>query len=184
MQGYSAPVAFVNNLLAYATNMLAVAATGPAPSLRRMAFEAPRKTTREEAREMGEALKSLRTTRGLTQQEAADAAGVTRTAWQNYEGGRPVILRTDMQAKLARACGAERGELLMHLSSLQRGQRHSSEPPEPAPDAVAPGRQQARFPLAQGEVVLTFPAGLTAEGFAELADYMALFLRNRTPPSA
>lgn len=36
----------------------------------------------------GRALKALRETKGLTQPGAAEAAGVTVQAWQNYEAGR------------------------------------------------------------------------------------------------
>lgn len=40
-----------------------------------------------------------------------------------------------------------------------------------------PGMQQAVFPLAEGPVYLTFPNELTSDGYAELAEYLEIFLR-------
>ncbi|MBB4798417.1 hypothetical protein HNP32_002161 [Brevundimonas bullata] len=40
-----------------------------------------------------------------------------------------------------------------------------------------PGTQQAVFPLAEGNVYLTFPSELTSDGYAELAEYLGIFLR-------
>lgn len=40
-----------------------------------------------------------------------------------------------------------------------------------------PGMQQAVFPLAEGPVYLTFPAELTSDGYAELEEYLQIFLR-------
>lgn len=40
-----------------------------------------------------------------------------------------------------------------------------------------PGMQQAVFPLAEGPVYLNFPNELTSDGYAELAEYLAIFLR-------
>jgi hypothetical protein len=42
---------------------------------------------------------------------------------------------------------------------------------------LGPGMQQAAFPLAEGTVYLTFPENLTSDGYAELAEYMAIFLK-------
>lgn len=39
------------------------------------------------------------------------------------------------------------------------------------------GMTQAVFPLAEGNVFLTFPAQLTSDGYAELAEYLQIFLR-------
>lgn len=39
------------------------------------------------------------------------------------------------------------------------------------------GLQQAVFPLAEGAVYLNFPAELTSDGYAELAEYLEIFLR-------
>lgn len=40
-----------------------------------------------------------------------------------------------------------------------------------------PGMQQAVFPLAEGPVYLNFPSELTSDGYAELAEYLEIFLR-------
>ncbi|HEX7887291.1 MAG TPA: LexA family transcriptional regulator [Phenylobacterium sp.] len=67
----------------------------------------------EQAAALGKALKALRERAGMTQEAAAEALGVTRQAWQNYEaGGRNTILRTDLQERLASALGLERSDLL------------------------------------------------------------------------
>lgn len=52
-------------------------------------------------------------------------------------------------------------------------------PPTPARSLppVAPGMRQAVFALDEGDVSMTFPAGLTVDGFQELADYLDIFLR-------
>lgn len=39
------------------------------------------------------------------------------------------------------------------------------------------GMQQAVFPLAEGPVYLNFPSDLTSDGYAELAEYLEIFLR-------
>lgn len=52
----------------------------------------------------------------MTQDAAAQAFGVTRQAWQNYEAGaRQTILRTDMQARIADALGVTRDDLLREV---------------------------------------------------------------------
>lgn len=137
------------------------------------------KTSAQEAREIGAALKLLRERRGITQERASQAAGVTRTAWQNYENGRPVVLRTDLQGKLARALGATREQLLACQLEMQHGQigGHAAGLEEPAQIFAGPGRQQAIFPTAQGDVIVTYPSHLTREGYQELANYFALFLK-------
>lgn len=40
-----------------------------------------------------------------------------------------------------------------------------------------PGMQQAVFPLVEGPVYLNFPNELTSDGYAELAEYLEIFLR-------
>lgn len=40
-----------------------------------------------------------------------------------------------------------------------------------------PGMQQAVFPLVEGPVYLNFPNDLTSDGYAELAEYLEIFLR-------
>lgn len=139
----------------------------------------PPKTPAQEAKEIGRALKRLREDAGLTQDAAAEGLGVTRTAWQNYEGGRAVILRTDLQARAAAALGRTRQDLLAALRQVQTGPTHSSGVAEGAAIFAGPGRSQAVFPLDEGDVILSFPANLSAEGRQQLEDYLAVFLRKR-----
>lgn len=40
-----------------------------------------------------------------------------------------------------------------------------------------PGMQQAVFPLVEGPVYLNFPSELTSDGYAELAEYLEIFLK-------
>jgi transcriptional regulator with XRE-family HTH domain len=67
----------------------------------------------EQAHALGEALRALRERAGITQEAAGEAMGVTRSAWGSYEnGGKPVVLRTDMQERLAAAIGLTREDLI------------------------------------------------------------------------
>lgn len=127
---------------------------------------------------MGRALKRLRESRGFTQEAAAEAAGVTRTAWQNYENGRAIVLRTDMQAKLALALDSTRQDLAAALRDLQRdeGRLAARGVEESAAVFAGPGRQQAIFPTADGDVIVNYPANLSREALAQLRGYMTLFL--------
>lgn len=134
----------------------------------------------QQAREWGLALKLLRERKGLTQDQAAANRRVTRTAWQNYESGRAVVLRMDMQHGLAEALGGTRAELLDCLREVQR--RSGTSQPQAGMEEMGvvfsgPGRQQAIFPLAEGDVIISYPANLSAQGFKELQDYLTLFLR-------
>jgi transcriptional regulator with XRE-family HTH domain len=177
---YFASGSAVNTLLVYATSMLAVAATGPMPFRGRMSMDTPSaKPPAQEARELGRALKTLRERRGMTQDQAAEGMHVTRTAWQNYESGRAIVLRTDMQARLAGALGARREDLMAILRDNQRmGGSHSAVGlEEPGAIYSGPGRQQAIFPTSEGDVIVSYPATLSTKGYAELGEYLALFLK-------
>lgn len=47
-----------------------------------------------------------------------------------------------------------------------------------SPEAFTePGMTRAAFPLVEGNVYLTFPSNLSAEGYGELAEYLQIFLR-------
>lgn len=71
------------------------------------------RTPQEQAVAIGRAIRALRERAGLTQEDAAEALGVRRQAWQNYESGaRQTVLRTDLQERLAAALGLERADLL------------------------------------------------------------------------
>lgn len=97
--------------------MLAVAIT-PAPVFRGFMSTKPEPPSMEIAA-MAKALRLLREEAGLKQAEAADRAGVTRQAWQNYEAGaRQAIMRSDKQHELATALGSTRETLLLYRSRL------------------------------------------------------------------
>lgn len=141
----------------------------------------PQKTSAEQAREIGRALRALRERHGLSQEQAAERMHVTRTAWQNYENGRAVVLRTDMQLRLAAAAGGSHAELLAVLRE-QQGQlaAHSAFTGHDDGRAIysGPGRSQAIFPTDQGDVILSYPANLTPEAKAQLAAYLKVFLNH------
>lgn len=137
------------------------------------------KTPEQEAHEIGEALRILRDRLGVTQEAAAEAMEVSRTAWQNYEAGRKVVLRTDMQMRLAGAIGATRQDLLQVLKQLQHGGAKHSAIGVEEPGAIysGPGRTQAIFPTRDGEVIVSYPANLSPEGYRELAEFFSLFAK-------
>lgn len=139
----------------------------------------------EEAVAIGRALKVLRERQGHTQSSAAEAAGITKTAWQNYENGRAIVLRTDVQQRLAKALDSDRSELLKILSALtpsaERNQLSTlgvAEPSHAFDDAQV---KRAVYPLREGDVTITFPADLSAESLDQLEQYLTLFIRARRP---
>lgn len=134
----------------------------------------PRKGSSQEAREMGAALRALRLVKGLTQDDAATAMGVTRTAWQNYESGRALILRTDMQERLARSLSASRLELLEQLRTLS-ADNHSALEQTSASIHAGPGRHQAVFPTGEGDVIISYPSGLSDVGRRRMLTYLQVF---------
>lgn len=70
---------------------------------------------------IAKALRLLRQEAGMTQADAAAAAGITRQAWQNYESGsRQVILQAPKQRELARALGTSREMLLAYTGPAGR----------------------------------------------------------------
>lgn len=164
--------------------MLGIALSPRSGFVRGMSSLAPPQTPSEQARALGRALRALRDHQGLTQQEAADRYGVSRNSWIAYENGeRQLILRSDIQTRLAVALNCEREELMLQLAALtpirQRPGVAGLGEVANRPFDLGPDRQQAVFPLAEGEVVMTFPADLSPAGVAELAQYLALFLKAR-----
>jgi phage repressor protein C with HTH and peptisase S24 domain len=84
---------------------------------------------------VGRALARLRRRASLTQAAAAERMSMTPQAWQRYERGeRQLLLRSDMQARVARAVNATRDEL---LTEARRGVDDDAQPPDEAP-APAP----------------------------------------------
>lgn len=145
------------------------------------------RTPREEALVLAEAIRSLRNQRHMTQQDAADALGVTRAAWQNYETGRLIILRSDMQDRIATALGVSREDLLLEKTRLApSGKRHARpvtgfSERETTYDA---DRVQAVFPTSQGHVILSYPADLNADGLEQLNEYLTIWMKTIAARSA
>lgn len=116
--------------------MLAVVATRRNWSRGVMPTEDRHLSPHQQAVAIGDAVRSLRERVGLTQEAAAEAMGVTRQAWQQYETmGKPVVLRTDMQERLAQALGVEREDLIRERDRQSGGSTPSS--PAPSPDGGA-----------------------------------------------
>jgi transcriptional regulator with XRE-family HTH domain len=60
-----------------------------------------------------EKIKALRESRGLTQHQAADAAGLaSRQAWHNIEAGRQPRIQLDILERVAAALGVKAKDLL------------------------------------------------------------------------
>jgi len=94
--------------------------------------------------ERGQRLKTLREALKLSQQKAADAAGVERTYLSNIETGRLKFQSSDIQQKLATVYGVAMGSLVeyahgrMPLEALMAGQAPFATLPktDPAPPQV------------------------------------------------
>jgi phage repressor protein C with HTH and peptisase S24 domain len=79
----------------------------------------PPQSASDELQAMAAAIRSLRVRVGISQPAAAEALGVSRQAWQNYEAGdRQNILRSDVQHQIARALGIQREDLLREAERL------------------------------------------------------------------
>lgn len=73
----------------------------------------PTDTPSTEIEAYSKAIKRLRQTANLTQLEAAKRIGQTKQSWQAYEAGnRQVVLRLDVQDRVARALGVSREDLV------------------------------------------------------------------------
>ena len=163
--------------------MMAVAEHQVLPFRWRMPTKRNDPPSSEELQLVGSAIRSLRKQMRKTQDEAAKLAGVTRNTWQNYENGdRQAVLRSDLQRKLALALGADEIDLKLHIAAAQTLAGYSAPPIPDAPrqaESSAQPRGRAVFPLAEGDVTLSFPPDLSTEGFQQLADYLSLFLKQR-----
>jgi transcriptional regulator with XRE-family HTH domain len=154
-----------------------------------MRQQPPPATATDEAKALGLALRSLRMKRNITQEAASEAMGVTRTAWQNYENGRAVILRMDLQASLAAALGATREDLMLERNRIAIGAVRATRSPSgfaeegPPPPVFGADLRTASFPLPEGEVTITFPASLSPDSFMQLEGYLEVFLRANRPPA-
>ena len=83
----------------------------------------------------GQALKALRERANMTQQQAADAAGVTLTAWQNYEHGRRQW-KSSLVTSTTGAVGATPEDLQLARAQITEG-------PEPRSGGT-PGERPGR----------------------------------------
>ena len=76
-------------------------------------MKTPIPTASEEARIWGQAVKILREKAGMSQEEAAENAGMRQQVWQpNETGKRNGLLKTTTQRKMAEAVGATHAELI------------------------------------------------------------------------
>lgn len=64
-----------------------------------------------------------------------------------------------------------------HTERQQGGTRPSGNPQTGRQMAPPAGMRQSVFPLDEGDVTLIFPANLSSEGYAELKEYLDIFLR-------
>lgn len=129
---------------------------------------------------MGRALKLLRERSGLTQEAAADLMGVTKTAWANYEYGRAIVLRIDVQDRLVKALGQSRkalDETLREITGLPAPEYAHAGLEEAGAPFTGAAIKQAIFPLAEGDVTVSYPTNLSPASYRELHEYLTLFLR-------
>jgi len=104
-------------------------------------------------REIGGRIRASRQAAKLTQEQAADAAGIDYKRWQVLEGGRDNVTVQTL-CRVAEACGTTFWEMLVALAPTRdfasRGAERSG-PPGPsrrkaAPLAVNPRSPRARSP--------------------------------------
>lgn len=94
-------------------------------------------TAQQQSAAIGAAVKALRERAGMTQDQAGEALGVTRQAWQQYEtAGKPVLLRSDMQDRLAKALGVTREDLLRERDRQAGIDAPVAEPPPGSRSAI------------------------------------------------
>jgi hypothetical protein len=137
-------------------------------------------------------IKAMRERHGLTQRQAAEAHArdISYQYWAMNESGKvPGIVKPATQRELldaiSKAAGLENPLTLEDLAkamddhappaSDQRSQRLASSLVGARPE------RQAVFPTSDGDVVFSFPADMTAEGFRELEAYFSVFVKANTP---
>lgn len=120
------------------------------------------------------ALRELREEGGYTQESAGASADptYTRQGWSLVEAGEiKGLLTPDLQIRVMTAIGKTRDDLLARKEQL----RLSSGNPAPA---RASGRvEQVVFLTADGQVTLSYPPKMTAEGLQDLQEQVGIFLR-------
>lgn len=106
----------------------------------------PRETPHQQAVRFGQALASLRGK--VTQAAAAEAYGMTRQGWGNYESGdRLSILRSDMQDRLTAAIGRTRQDLLDEAERMLAPSSERAKPSWQQKPAQGLAEQQVSFEL-------------------------------------
>jgi len=94
-----------------------------------MTTESEPSTASAAAKTVGAAIRALRERAGITQGAAANAIGLTRQAWQNYESGaRHSILRSDLQDDLARALAIKREDITREVDRRNGVSGHGEMP--------------------------------------------------------
>lgn len=112
--------------------MIAVAYDNGRERYRSVMHGSPPHTPSSDLAAFAKAIKRLRQRADITQAEAALRIGQTKQSWQAYEDGkRQVILRIDVQERVARALGVTRDELVEERERLGAANEDRFEPPPP-----------------------------------------------------
>lgn len=130
------------------------------PSEQNLRFHLIKKTYTAEA--AGKAAQNYLNTMRLV----ADAGGAFDSAGledPSSDDPQPVEAHASPTRSVAQTAAATPGVGPVSLSQLQH--------------LPGEGMQQAVFPLAEGPVYLNFPSELTSDGYAELSEYLQIFLR-------
>lgn len=128
----------------------------------------------------------MRDARGHTQESAAAAAqpDMSSQNWGRYETGMAAgITDPIMRRRLLTAIGATEEEFQAELARASGEDTQSSRLNRLAgaisnDDArqISPESRQAVFPLSEGDLIVTFPRHLTAEGRKEMKRYLDLLM--------
>lgn len=98
-----------------------------------MANATKHQATLGEAVAIGQAIAALRERAGLSQEELADRMGVARQTLSRYEGGRPAVLRSDIQRLVAEAMGYRVEDLMSERDNILEFPGRGGGPPAPPP---------------------------------------------------
>lgn len=134
-----------------------------------------------EAQILGLAIRRLRSQAGMTQAEAAEAYGCDPKSWYRYEKGERELTFEQLK-DVAAAVGATREELLAFRDMIAVGREGKTAAnqhgfSEPQRQYAAAPRRQRVIDLPEGDFIVSYPAELSAESRAEIADQLASLLR-------
>lgn len=146
-----------------------------------------------DAQAIGQALKAIRERLGLRQPHVAEAAGLTAQYVSMIETGKvPGLVKPATQRKIIEALNAaleardgRAPSPPVTISDLDAELAGVGDTPRARLARIArelttapdPELRQAVFPVSDGDVVISFPAHMTPEGFKELEAYFAIFLK-------